>query len=89
MDGIHHTLEELRAGVGRLTDTATAPTARDVSAVIDQLERVLKELSMACYTLGYAAANEPEWLAALHDVGAAVGSAARACRVQRPATVES
>ena len=65
----------------------------DIAAVIDGVEMVLKELSVTSYTLGTPSGHtqpgdqRQENLDALHDIGSAVASAARTCRIQRASLV--
>ncbi len=92
MEHVQDSLTALRTAAARLSEAAAAAESGVPTQVIGQLEVALRELSVTCYTLGAPLADDRgshedrrRTLAALHSVGAAVGSAARVCRVERRA----
>ena len=102
MDTVRRSLTELRSATARLSEAAAVADPMEPRQVIAEIELVLKELSITCYTLGTPLTDERgrapreradqlsrqdrrSTLAALHVIGAAVGSAARACRTERRA----
>jgi hypothetical protein len=93
---LHAGVRDLRVAAARVAREAGTADAADVPRVLDQLEDTLRDLTSACYSLGPSLALRPRSdaledakttapLAKLHEVGAAVGAAARRCRSARTA----
>jgi len=87
MEAMNSSLAELRAAAARLGAAAAETDPVAARPMIEQLEVVLRELSVTCYTLGTesdGAADDQRRtaLAVLHSVAGAVATAARVCRTE-------
>lgn len=58
MQTVRHSLSDLRTAAARLSDAGAVAEPLEPREVIAQMEVVLRELSMTCYTLGTPLTDE-------------------------------